>query len=140
MPAVSHIIPVALNRFVVVDGLLTLSLLLLHTLTYQPWRAYLAESTLHPSQPDSREESDMQGYVHTINRRRGLVAIATDGHGYTIIEVLGSELISIGDQVEWDDNSLDREIFTNLTKGIQINVKVHGHGIPETRVRQKLRL
>jgi hypothetical protein len=83
----------------------------------------------------------MQGYVHTINRRRGLAAIATDGDGYTIIEVLGGDSISIGDQLEWDDEkSVGSAIYLNLTKAVQIRVNVHGHGIVESRVRQHLRL
>jgi hypothetical protein len=82
----------------------------------------------------------MQGYVHTINRRRGLVAIATNEHGYTIIEMVAGDSINIGDQMEWEDNSLGRATYTNLTKAMQISVNVHGHGIPEARVRQKLRL
>jgi hypothetical protein len=35
----------------------------------------------------------MTGYVHSINRRRGLVAIATAGHAFTIDELLGSDPI-----------------------------------------------
>jgi len=83
----------------------------------------------------------MRGYVHTINRRRGLVAIATDGHGYTIIEMLGSDMISLGDWLEWpEDHSLGSATYTNLTKAIQINVNVKYHGLTEARVRRMLRL
>jgi hypothetical protein len=83
----------------------------------------------------------MRGYVHTINRRRGRVAIATDGHGYTIIEMLGSDNISIGDWLEWpDDHYLGSATYTNLTKAIPISVNVRCHGVPETVVRRMLRL
>jgi hypothetical protein len=83
----------------------------------------------------------MTGYVHTINRRRGRVAIATDGNGFTIIELVGSDPISIGDQLEWsNDTALGRAAYRNLTTGTALDVNVLAHGVPEARVRQQLRL
>jgi hypothetical protein len=82
----------------------------------------------------------MPGYVHTINPRRGLVAIATDGHGFTIIELVGSDLISIGDQLEWpNDTALGRAVCRNLTKGTAADVNVLAHGVHASRLRQQLR-
>jgi hypothetical protein len=83
----------------------------------------------------------MTGYVHTINRRRGLVAVATDGNGFTILELVGTDPISIGDQLEWaDDTALGRAVYRNITKGAAASVKVLAHGVPESQVRQSLRL
>jgi hypothetical protein len=83
----------------------------------------------------------MTGYVHTINRRRGLVAIATDGHGFTIVEMLGSDPIHLGDRLEWDDAlALGSAIYRNQTKLTKISVNVQGHGVHEARVRMKLKL
>ena len=83
----------------------------------------------------------MTGYVHTINRRRGLVAVATDGNDFTILELVGTDPISLGDQLEWpDDTALGRAVFRNITKGAAANVKVLAHGVPPSQVRQSLRL
>jgi hypothetical protein len=83
----------------------------------------------------------MTGYVHTINRRRGLVAIATEGHGFTIIELLGSDPIHLGDRLEWDNAAvLGSAVYHNRTKATTLNVNVQSHGVLESRVRQRLRL
>jgi hypothetical protein len=82
----------------------------------------------------------MTGYVHTINRRRGLVAIATEGSGFTIVELLGSDPINLGDRLEWPNDTLGSAVYVNLTKGLKVRVNVQGHGVPETQVRQRLQL
>jgi hypothetical protein len=81
----------------------------------------------------------MTGTVHAINRRRGLVAIATDG-GFTIIEMLTSDPIHLGDQLQWDDDRLGTATYRNLTKRTSHSVNAHAHGVHESRVRQKLKL
>ena len=68
----------------------------------------------------------MQGDVHTINRRRGLVAIATDA-GFTIAEVLSGEPIHLGDLLEWKTIELGNAVLENLSNGTRhhVNVDVH---------------
>jgi hypothetical protein len=82
----------------------------------------------------------MRGYVHTINRRRGLVAISTD-RGFTIIELLGNDPIHLGDRLEWDEDiALGNATYRNLTKGTATQVNVHAHAVHGSRVRQRLKL
>ena len=81
----------------------------------------------------------MQGYVHTINRRRSLVAIATDA-GFTIAELLTSEPIHLGDRMEWHTVGLGNAVLMNLTQGMRYSVNVYAHGEPEGRVRLRLKL
>jgi hypothetical protein len=57
----------------------------------------------------------MTGYVHTINRRRSLVAIQTDS-GFTIVEMLSSDPIGLNDQLEWDDDPLAQR-STSTSRG-----------------------
>jgi hypothetical protein len=91
--------------------------------------------------PRERRGSNMTGYVHTINHSRGLVVIATEGHGFTIVELLGSDPIHLGDRLEWDDASaLGSAVYHNRTKATRINVNVQTHGVLESRLRQRLRL
>jgi hypothetical protein len=83
----------------------------------------------------------MTGYVHTINRKRRLAALATEGHGFTIIELVGSEPIRIGDQFQWPSGrALGRTVFHNLSTGTTVNVNVLAHGVPQALVRQLLGL
>jgi hypothetical protein len=82
----------------------------------------------------------MTGYVHTINRRRGLVAIAADSGGFTIIELPGSDPISLGDRMRWDSDALDSAVYFNQTKASRVAVNVQAHGVPEALVRRVLRL
>jgi hypothetical protein len=82
----------------------------------------------------------MTGYVHTINRRRGLAAIATRRSGFTIIELVGNPRIDVADEMEWDDTALGSAEYHNLTKGVRTNVVVLNHGVAQADVRKQLRL
>jgi hypothetical protein len=69
------------------------------------------------------------------------VAIATEGHDFTIVELLGSNPIHLGDGMEWDDvSALGSAVYHNRTKATRLNVKVQNHGVLESRVRQRVRL
>jgi hypothetical protein len=81
----------------------------------------------------------MTGYVHTINRRRGLVAIQADAF-FTIVQMLSSEPINLGDRLEWHDSRLGIAAYLNLTKGTKLSFNVQAHGVPADRVRQLLQL
>ena len=51
------------------------------------------------------------GTVAAINPNRGMVAIATEDDGFTIIELLSEFELEIGDSVTWSSGySLGREI------------------------------
>jgi hypothetical protein len=86
-----------------------------------------------------REGIDMQGYVHTINRRKGLIAVATDT-GFTIAQLRTSEPLHLGDRLEWTSNALGATTFFNHTKGADVSVRVLTHRAPEPLVRQWLKL
>lgn len=81
----------------------------------------------------------MNGTVAAINRRRGTVAIATEGHGYTIIELLGDDDIEVGDQMAWaNDTGLGGEKYRNLTKRKAMDVCVQNHWVAPQHLRQQL--
>jgi hypothetical protein len=81
----------------------------------------------------------MTGIVHTINRRRGLVAIHTDRR-FTIVELLGSGPISLGDRMQWDHDGLDSSVYFNQMQASRIAVNVQAYGVSESRVTQRLKL
>jgi hypothetical protein len=81
----------------------------------------------------------MKGIVRTMNRRRGMVAIETDGYGYTIIELLGDDDIEVGDEMAWaNDTGLGGEKYRNLTKNKVMDVYVQNHWVPPQQLRQQL--
>src|SRR5262245_16746616 len=82
----------------------------------------------------------MTGTVHMINRRRGLVAIKADAGAFTVAEMTGSDPISLGDRVEWHGTEAGVTTYFNQTKAARFAVNVHAHRVPESRVRQQLRL
>jgi len=82
----------------------------------------------------------MTGYVHTINHRRGLVAIDSDSGGFTIVELPGSDPISLGDRMQWDTDALGGAVYVNQTKAGKVAVNVQAHGVPEALLRRVLRL
>jgi hypothetical protein len=81
----------------------------------------------------------MRGYVHTINRRRGLVAVQAAA-GFTIVEILGSEPIGLGDWLEWQDNCLGGLVYRNLSKAADHRVIVRAQGVHPDWVRLLLQL
>lgn len=82
----------------------------------------------------------MTGYVHTINRRRGLVAIATNEGGFTVLELRRSDPISIGDRMQWDAEETGSAVYLNQTRASRITVAVLAHRVSDAEVRQLLRL
>lgn len=70
------------------------------------------------------------GTVAAINPARGMVAIATEDDGFTIIELLSDFDIELGDQIAWlNGYGLGSEIYENLTKGSREAVYVQNHGV-----------
>jgi hypothetical protein len=89
-------------------------------------------SSEHNNEPKT-EVVTLVGSMHTINHRRGLVAIATDGRRFTTIDFLGSDPIHLGHQLEWDHASaLGSTVYHNRTKATRINVNVQNHGVLES--------
>jgi len=81
----------------------------------------------------------MTGIVRYINAQRGMVAIETDGHGYTIIELLDGDEIEVGDKMWWaDDTACGGEDYKNITKGTVMSVYVQNHWVAPEQLRQQL--
>ena len=81
----------------------------------------------------------MKGTVHSMNPQRGMVAIETAGHGFTIIELLSDTHIEIGDLMEWSpDTGCGHQTYLNHTKGSRIQVYGQNHGVTPTLLRQQL--
>jgi len=79
------------------------------------------------------------GTVTEINPARGMVAIATEDDGFTIIELLSDWDIEVGDSVGWADGyGLGSEVYENLTKGTREEVYVQNHGVSQANLRQQL--
>jgi hypothetical protein len=83
----------------------------------------------------------MKGVVHSINRNRGMVAIKTDDHGFTIIELLADERIDVGDCMEWiNDTGCGHQKYTNHTKCAAMEVHVQNHWVNTEHVKEQLLL
>jgi hypothetical protein len=81
----------------------------------------------------------MTGVVHAINRRRGMVAIRTEGHGFTIIELLSDDKIEFGEEMHWtNDAGLGHQEYRNVTKGTVMRVFAQNHRVPPGLLRQQL--
>lgn len=80
------------------------------------------------------------GIVSVLHRYRGMVAIKADDDGsYTIIEVLSSFHLELGDEVAWAQGyGLGSETFQNLTTGESDEVFVQNHSVAAENVRQQL--
>jgi len=81
------------------------------------------------------------GTIAAINPKRGMVAIATEDDGFTVIELLSEFELDIGDSVSWlNGYGLGHEIYKNLTKGSSEEVYVQNHGVNRAKLRKQLLL
>lgn len=81
------------------------------------------------------------GSVAAMNPNRGMVAIATEDDGFTIIELLSDFELSIGDKMTWENGySLGSEIYHNVTNGTREEVYVQNHGVSSAYLRRQLLL
>lgn len=81
------------------------------------------------------------GVVKAINAIRGMVAIATDDDGYTIIEIVSEFEIDLGDEIAWQNGyGLGTETYVNRTKGTRDDVFVQNHSVSASSLRQQLLL
>jgi hypothetical protein len=79
------------------------------------------------------------GKVAGINRDQGMVAIATDDDGYTIIEIVTGCAIDVGDAIAWEDSyHIGPSIYENLTKGSRDGVFVKNHTVSEFELDQQM--
>jgi hypothetical protein len=81
------------------------------------------------------------GIVEAVNATRGMVAIATEDDGFTIIELTSEWKVETGDAVSWENGyGLGSEIYENRTKMSRAEVYVQNHGVDRSSLRQQLRL
>lgn len=81
------------------------------------------------------------GRVAAINPHRGMVAIATEDDGYTIIELLSHFEMEVGDEMTWANGyGLGSEDYTNISKGETKEVYVQDHAVSRSNLRASLLL
>jgi hypothetical protein len=81
----------------------------------------------------------MNGRVYAINRDRALVAIETEWHGLTIIELLDDVFVETGDEFDWDsDLDCGAQRYKNVSVTRSVNVFVRGHMVSRSEVRKHL--
>lgn len=81
----------------------------------------------------------MTGVVAQMNIGAGMVAVMTEGYGYSIFELLGGDPVEVGDHVSWgDDTALGDELLTNHTQRERYEVYFQNHHVPESQLRQQL--
>lgn len=81
------------------------------------------------------------GVVTAINPNRGMVAIATEDDGFTIIELLSEFELEIGDSISWSNGyGLGHEVYKNLTKNCAEEVFVQNHAVNKASLRAQLLL
>ena len=81
------------------------------------------------------------GIVEAGNPARGMVAIATEDDGFTIIELMSEWDLEIGDAISWENGyGMGSEVYENRTKTSRAEVYVQNHGVSHSRVRRQLLL
>ena len=79
------------------------------------------------------------GIVAGMNPRRGMVAIATQDDGFTIIELLSDFELQIGDKIVWrNDYGLGSELYRNATRDLTAEVYVQNHAVHQAHLRRQL--
>lgn len=82
-----------------------------------------------------------RGKVAAINPRRGMVAIATDDGGFTIIELLSDWSLEVGDDITWTDRyGLGHEMYRNVTQQTEEEVFVQNHDVSRSNLQAQLLL
>lgn len=81
------------------------------------------------------------GVVRKFNTARGMVAIETSDDGYTIVELLCSNELELGDQIEWrTGHELGGAEYFNRTRSETLDVYVQNHGVSPPHVDRQLLL
>ena len=81
----------------------------------------------------------MKGRIVDINWKRGMVAVLTNEGGYSVFELLSTDTIEIGDEVEWkNDTSLGHTQIINKTKSDGFEVYFQNHHISKSNLKKQL--
>jgi hypothetical protein len=81
-----------------------------------------------------------KGIVRHLNQQRGMVAIETEGNGFTIVELMGDEF-EIGDLVQWDNAmGLGSQTYRNLTQRKSVRLIAQNHAVSQSNLREQLLL
>lgn len=82
-----------------------------------------------------------KGKVAAINPHRGMVAIATNDSGFTIIELTSGWDLEIGDIITWANGyGLGFETYENVTRQTREEVFVQNHDVSLSNLRNQLLL
>jgi hypothetical protein len=83
----------------------------------------------------------MVGTITSINSDRGMVAVLTEGAGYSVFELLSGADIEIGDGVRWaNDTGMGSEMITDLRTAKRFEVYFQNHWVSEANLRRQLHL
>ncbi|MFA5938310.1 MAG: hypothetical protein WC809_03050 [Sinimarinibacterium sp.] len=81
----------------------------------------------------------MNGRVYAVNRSKGIVAIETELHGFTIVEIQEPADVEMGDEIGWDsDLEMGAHRYNNLSTSRCIEVIVISHFVSRSSVRQHM--
>jgi hypothetical protein len=79
----------------------------------------------------------MNGRVYAINREQALIAIETELHGFTIVELIGDADVEMGDEFSWDfELDTGTQTLSNVSANRTIEVTVRSHMVSRGAVRQ----
>lgn len=68
-----------------------------------------------------------------------MVAIETEVHGFTVVELLNEADVQLGDEISWDtDLESGAQTYSNGNTKRSMSVFVHGHLISKSAVRHRL--
>ena len=82
-----------------------------------------------------------QGTVAIVDREQSAVAIAVEGHGFTLIELTSDWEVAVGDTLSWDNaDALGFETYRNASRGTHDEVFVQNHEVDEASMRLQLGL
>ena len=83
----------------------------------------------------------MNGIVHYINQKRGLVAVLTTDGVYSIVEPLSSADFALADAVSWVRTiPLGEGVVRNLTREDYARVCFQAHSVPKEHLAKALLL
>lgn len=81
----------------------------------------------------------MKGTVKHINATRGMVAVLTEEGEYSVFELLGTDIVELGDLVSWPHAmALGSEWITNYTQGKQHEVYFQNHSVHSSQLSRQL--
>ena len=82
----------------------------------------------------------MEGTVKAVNPLNGMFAVEVDDGGFTIVELLDSVDVGIGEVVHGELQSLGGESLLNVTTGDKFDCYIQNFDVPPSSIRQQLLL